>query len=255
MTDEKILKMIHREIDGELTESERAELSDYLASHPEAKALQGDFIKIGFTLSEIEHEEPSPNLKKRVMNVIPSQRYAQQQKTFSQIFFPGRKFNVRHAYVFLFGLAIGFVATTVVFDGGDRLNPLQVSGSLTTTESPNALPLREFDLSRMNIAGHVAFRVTDAEITSQLKWLSTDDLTLQINFDPTHVRFQGMSDFKTADLQLDSQVGAIMLNAKSVDCTLSFLKSSESQTSIRLIVSKSNAILLDENVQIAAAAK
>lgn len=251
MTDEKILELINREIDGLLSEQERGELNEYLARHVEVRALHQDLKKISTMLSQVPAEEPSPNLKKRVLNAIPAKRYAPQTRALAQLFFPRLKFNFRYAYIFLFGLAIGFVATTAIFNRGNQLTLEGVSGSLVENRMRNqASVLAQLDLNNYGVSGNVQIKTAAEAVLSEVSWQSDDEVELQLEFEPQALVFAEMKNGETGGLQMKLESNRVHVRGKQVHCALTFLKLTES-TTLRLAILKNGVVVFDEPIHVA----
>lgn len=249
MIDEKFVELIHKEIDGDLSDRERAELESFLSRNAEAQALQRDLTKMSQALTEVSAEEPPVNLKKRIMNAIPSNRYALQQKSFAQTFFPGLKFNFKYAYVFVYGLAFGIVATAAILNLRPGINASDVSGALVVNQSTEqASLLKEINLNNSNLSGTITIRTARGLVLSEINLQSNTNVDVQMQFDPEHLRFQEMKNLQTEPIQLNVESSDLQLSGNVVRCTLAFLNPTESESSLRVVVSQNGDTIADEQI-------
>ena len=65
MIEDKYLELIHKKIDGEITEKEKEELFQFLKANPEAEKLYNDLLDISKDLGDIGEIDPSSESKKK----------------------------------------------------------------------------------------------------------------------------------------------------------------------------------------------
>ena len=110
MIDEKYIELMNKEIDGLNTPQESAELKSYLKDEPEAQKQFNNLLDVSKSLEQLEEIEPSPELKKSIINSINWKKYStKEKKRRSFLGFTQLKFNVKYAYVFTCGLILGII--------------------------------------------------------------------------------------------------------------------------------------------------
>ncbi len=251
MIEEKILEMIHKEIDGELTDRGRSLLGDYLSHHAEAQTLHRDLKKMSHALTQVPSEEPSANLKKGIMNAIALKRYAPQPKRFAQLFFPGLKFNFKYAYVFVYGLAIGIITTTAIVNLKPGVNTSDVSGSLVINQATEQTSLiRKIDLNKSNISGTIAIKTAGALVMSEINLQSKNQVDVRLEFDPQHLAFQGLNDLQTERVQINVESNYLRLSGDLVDCILAFQRKTDSESLLHVEVLQNSGSIADEQISV-----
>ena len=116
MTRKKYMALINKEIDGIITQKEKDKLHSYLTINLEAKTFYNQLLHTCNLLNKVVKVEPSPNMKKTIMNSIDVNRYPIQKRkaTFksssSKLF---SKINPRVAYAFVSGIIIGILMSTL----------------------------------------------------------------------------------------------------------------------------------------------
>lgn len=71
MIDEKFIELIQADVDGELPDECRAEVSRYLLAHPEARALRAELASIAGALGSLAPAEPPADLRERILAALP----------------------------------------------------------------------------------------------------------------------------------------------------------------------------------------
>ncbi len=245
MTEKQLLEAIHKEIDGELTEAEKVRLHEHLANDAQAQRLHRDLKRMSEALAQITPETPSVNLKKRIMNAIPRYRYAPQAKSFAKLFFPGLKFHFKYAYIFLFGLAIGAVVTTVVINKTQPLNPAEVSGSLMNPSEQPVL-VKQFNFNQENLSGTIAIKTNSNFVFTEINLRSSAELDIRLEFNAQHLDFNGANNLQTERMQLIREANLLQLRGATVSGTLMFLRKTGTESGLRLIVLNGDEVAIDE---------
>src|SRR3974377_2271828 len=110
MLDEKILELIHKEIDGVILPGERTVLDACRATNPEVAETERDLRIVASALGSVQPVEAPATLKSRVMNSIsPSPRREPAYRRIAAPFFDvfrGRP-GFRAAHAFSLGLIAG----------------------------------------------------------------------------------------------------------------------------------------------------
>ena len=74
MVDRKYLALIQTEIDGELDDHQRAELSRRLLADPSARLLRDQMRRLCQALDGVESAEPPPQLRSDILAALPQMR-------------------------------------------------------------------------------------------------------------------------------------------------------------------------------------
>ena len=70
MINEKYLELIQAEVDGELPEQDRAELSRFMLANPDAHAVRDELKRLCSTLDQVRPAEPPPELLASVLAAV-----------------------------------------------------------------------------------------------------------------------------------------------------------------------------------------
>jgi anti-sigma factor RsiW len=172
MIEEKYLELIQADVDGELPEQHRAELSRYLLAHPEARVVRDDLRRLCGALDRVPVVEPPRELK---ASILGAARLPAPKGGASGLHgFWGSPRMVRYAAVFAGGLLVSAIAFQL---GTDRRSGLDTSQVVGTMASPGAaassVPVDTLKVSLDQVSGTVSLlrspssRVLDFELTAK----------------------------------------------------------------------------------------
>jgi anti-sigma factor RsiW len=145
MIDEKYLELIQADVDGELPDRDRAELSRFMLANPDAHAVRDELKRLCSTLDKVRQVEPPPELRTSILAAVPLQAAAAGAR--SQRSFLAQSGALRYAAAFAAG-------TMVSQDPVSRSGPVdsvrvsldQVSGTVSFFRS-SSMRVVEFDLA------------------------------------------------------------------------------------------------------------
>ena len=137
MIEEKFLELIQADVDGELPEQHRAELSRFLLAHPEARVVRDDLKRLCGVLDRVPAVEPPPGLKASILGAV---RLPAPKRGASGLHgFWGSPRMLRYAAVFAGGLLVSAIAFQL---GTDRRSGLDTAQVVGTMASPDAAASR-----------------------------------------------------------------------------------------------------------------
>lgn len=155
MMDEKYLELIHAELDGELPDRERAELSRYLLANPEARAFREELRNVCAALSRIEQVEPPRGLKESILEAVAAHAPAQGRTVSRQAGQAPRL--LRYAAAFAGGLLVSAIAFQVGFESRGGIDVADLVGTMAGSGDTSAS--RRIDSMRVDhqrLAGDVS---------------------------------------------------------------------------------------------------
>jgi hypothetical protein len=131
MIEERYIELIQADVDGELAERDRAELSRYLLASPEARALRDDLRRVCGALGELASVEPPPGLKGAILAAAPLPAAGGSQ---APIRAGGASFQKwRMAAAFAGGLLVSAIAFQLG-EGRPGLDVSEVAGTLASQD-------------------------------------------------------------------------------------------------------------------------
>ncbi|HQR25300.1 MAG TPA: hypothetical protein PK163_10975 [Steroidobacteraceae bacterium] len=156
MIDEKYIELIQADVDGELPEQARAELSRYLLAHPEARALRDELGRIHEVLARVTREDPPPGLRETILAAV---RFRARPPVRGQ----GREAAwtaagmLRYAAVFAGGLLVGAAAWQAGVDRASVFEVSEVAGTMVAGDPVSrSAPVDSFDVALDQVGGTVS---------------------------------------------------------------------------------------------------
>jgi hypothetical protein len=253
MISEKILELIHKEIDGQITSSEKDELQTYLRDNPEAKLHYKQLYKTVNTVEELDDIEPGIDLKNRIMESIEwKESYKDSEKYDRNVFLPGIFANprVRQVVTFSFGFIFCFLLITVLFKDPFRTrsaDPQLLIGTigierLDTYAFIDSL-IYETDLGSITVNRKVgdSINIFHANVDR------IQNATVQFHYDPLQLEFAGYYPLDPSANRVTKIDSVITVSSSSAsDYILVFDRSSNERTSIGINVYSGNISLVNK---------
>ncbi len=262
MRDERILELIHGEIDGENTPSESAKLNAYLLHHPEARELFDQFNELSATLGHLAPVDPPPNLRKNILNAIPRiisatpARRTARAPLFSVFFSP----KVRYAYAFAAGLAIGIVFLLIWAGPSGRNAPVDTSHLYGTIMPDASAELYRsagvLDVQAGVVSGSLGLSYSDAGALAHLNLRSGELVDVVVSYDPQSLQFSGIRQYGRSSDGLRVSEGTVQVSLTGEnDYLIAFKRSPAPIPPIRLKVVKAGTVIFEKSVGFETAAR
>lgn len=161
MIDEKIIELINKEIDNNISPGEQIKLRDFLSKNDSAREYYNDLIQTNKMLEQLPEPEPPSYLKQRITNSIDFSLYPKKKKSLFGSHLDKaalRKRYIRLAFTFTFGMVIGFMVYAFFFGTlNTPYNTENISGTMTNIKAKtfHYVPLNLSDISgNIEIKGH-----------------------------------------------------------------------------------------------------
>lgn len=190
MIDSKYIELINRDIDKVISPNEKKELEDYLEINPDAEELHRELLLTEELLDRLPNNDPSANLKKRILNSIDYNRYSSKNKksSFAEYFkniFSGS--SAKLATSFALVLVIGTIIVFSFYLTSNFKNNLEdenVFGTIGVTNN-QLLEIVKIDVDK--ISGDIQI-IKEANLYKFIINVnSSEKYNLQIDFDPENV--------------------------------------------------------------------
>jgi hypothetical protein len=192
MMDARWIDLMNLTVDGTATPAQRAELNDYLASHPEARSYYDGLEKLVARLNADPISEPPAELEPRILDAIhdlpvpgPARREETSTPWLRSFFAP----RLRPWSTFGLGLATGlFVLAVVQYNRPDFWNaardidPSSVSGSMTSAlvEPIATIPI---DAAEGTASGSAVIYSRGTDVVVDVKLQSTVPVEWEVGYD------------------------------------------------------------------------
>jgi len=154
----RYIELIHKETDGLITASEKRELEEVLNKDPDLRRLQQELKQTSEILRQVPPLEPSPSLKKKIINSIDFSRYASRieradwlSRLTGWLWTP----KFRLAYATAAGMVMGIVLSLLLLQSPFSNEPIPLSELYGTIgiNDKNYETLNEFTINLEGIDG------------------------------------------------------------------------------------------------------
>ena len=199
MIDEKYIELINKEIDGEITSIEQERLNRYYSVNPEARKFHDELRQTSELLSEIPMVEPSPNIKKYVMNSIDLNRYSKATK-------PGKLESVisnllvkpspKLAYAFALGILVGILVYSALFENMISKRGMNVTdfyGTIRIDEQSGFRTVKEIPITLPEINGVISVQRLANIVVLEIDVRTLKEMEIQFEYDASHLKFSHFS--------------------------------------------------------------
>lgn len=196
MIEEKYIELIHKDIDRTISSEEKESLEQYLSINSEAKNLHKDLLRTEELLDHLPENDPSSNLKKRILNSIDYNKYtSKKRKAFVPAYlsslFSGSRIKI--ASSFAVGLvAVGIIISAIFYSSyfnglSDNENIL---GTIGLAESET---IESVIVNNPNISGKIEISKISNSYDFNIDLKSSEIYSLQIEYDPDNITYDDSS--------------------------------------------------------------
>jgi hypothetical protein len=190
MIEEKYLELIQADVDGELPEQHRAELSRFLLASPEARAVRDELRLVCGALDQLAAAEPPPGLTDSILAAIPLPAPGM---AVAPVRAGGTRFPLlRLAAAFAGGLFVSAIAFQLGDDRQAGLDLSQIAGTMASLDpAARSEPVDTIQVSLDQASGTVTLfrsatmRVVEIDLAVQ------QPLEVVVAHDGQEARFSG----------------------------------------------------------------
>lgn len=207
--EQKFTDLIYADIDGEISEAEKAELQAFLSDNAEGRALHDELASLCNTLDSVEQEAPPPYMRHIIMNSVPPTRSKEESPGFLQILLatPALKYAVT--------FAAGVFLTLSMLSSSEISNQTfdEVTGLVGTVAEPvNTTFARSVTLSETDIAGTVSLRSAGTLMILDFDLVSTDHIEVQADYTDKTIWFNGFAQLESEGTTVSAGTGRVRLS-------------------------------------------
>jgi hypothetical protein len=207
--EQKFTDLINANIDGDISEAEKAELQAFLSDNAEGRALHDELAALCDTLDGVEQEAPPPYMRHIIMSSVPPTRSKEESPGFLQILFatPALKYAVTFAAgVFLtLSMLSSNEISSQTFDN--------VTGLVGTVAEPVSTTFaRSVTLSETDIAGTVSLRNAGSLIILDFDLVSADHIEVQADYTDKTIWFNGFAQLESEGTTVSAEMGRVQLH-------------------------------------------
>ncbi len=257
MIDEKMLALLHGELDGSLTDKERKILDDYLAGSQEGRKYLHEMRELAGILNHAPFVEPPAHLEQSILNSVRmSTVSARHRAKFSilETLFPTR--TVRFAYVAAVcaGLIIGiFGYISVMSIHTESITPAEISGSISTADLVKNWKIEgESPILAPSVEGSLVVRSADDYIVAVLSLRTPARLDVHLKFDDQQAALFSISRKNATEFPMSSTLNGVDIQHQGENTyTVVFYRKSTHKTGLNAELNDGGKIIWQSEVPIA----
>lgn len=245
MIHKKYIALINKEIDGIISTAEKNNLDEHLLKNPDAKNYYNEIILTNNYLSFLPDQEPSENLKKKIINSINFNKYSPKIKNKNLWnLLAASKFKL--ASTFAAGVIAGIIVFALFFDN-NNVNLKNVSGTViasdtgvkTIREIPIKFPIGNIELKQLgnNIRLNVSSN-TDQNFKMMIKY-------------PGNIEFNNIKPGFDGNIEISKSKSFLQVSSSRVrQYSLLFIKSNSDYSEMQIKIITSDETVYEHNVTI-----
>ena len=211
--DEKYTDLIHAEIDGEISDAEKAELQTFLAGNAEARTLHEDLSALCSILESVESEEPPRHMRYVIMNAVKPLG-TQPVKTPSGFLGSLKGLfaapALRYATVFAAGVAL----TLSLVNSGQISNRVfdDVTGLVGTVANPIDAKLENsVSVTETEVSGTVSLRSMGSMLILDFDLVAKDPIEIAADYTDKTIWFNGFAQLESSGTTISADTGRVTL--------------------------------------------
>lgn len=216
MIDQRHLELIHAQIDGEISASNKELLRKHMELNPESREVYEELVSLSELLGQAEVVEPPPQLRAKILGAVPIQRQASRPTG------PGKGWlgldwlspaNFRLAGAFASGALV--VMAAVSLDSWTDRSSLQMSdlvGTMTRHEPLSAMAAADrINIDLDQLAGSVSLQRNSSFLVVEFDLRSTQAVEVVASFEESDAQFSGIAQLKNGPTSVTSDGQSISL--------------------------------------------
>jgi anti-sigma factor RsiW len=233
MTGEQLRELINRDVDGDLSPSERRELTGALRRNASARKLHAEIKALGTALSSVRQVEPPANLGNRIRADIRSRiRAPHPRRTWVESFraLLETPSVLRYGTVFTGGLVTGALLFMFLIHPQPVAN---VSGDVATGTLLSHSEIFPVDVTGAKGTLTAIATETGKELTFRLTCGTST--TTKLTYDPSRVKLENVREVQSAGGPVVVNAGIVeMTGTGSQKCTLVFSGVRDSRIAVQV---------------------
>jgi hypothetical protein len=190
MIDEKYLELIQADVDGELPDRDRAELSRFMLANPDAHAVRDELKRLCSALGKVRRAEPPPELRASILAAVPLQAPAAGSRS-PRSFLP-QSGVLRYAAAFAGGLIVSAIAFQVASDRSAGLDVSDLAGTMVSQDPVSRSgPVDSVHVSLDQVSGTVSLFRSSSMRVVEFDLAAREPVEVVVVHDGQEARFSG----------------------------------------------------------------
>ncbi len=206
--EQKYIDLINADIDGEISESDKADLLAFLDGSAEGRALRDELSSLCSTLDEIGQEDPPPHVKHVVMNSLAPAKPEDKAPGFLQVLFATPA--LKYAATFAAGvfLTLSIVNSSQVSERAFD----DVTGLVGTVAEPvDTRVASSIHVDKADIAGTVSLRSAGSLMILDFDLVAKDHIDIEADYSDRTIWFNGFAQLESEGTTVSAETGRVRL--------------------------------------------
>ena len=250
MSKNRYIELINKEVDGLISVPEKQELDRYLDNDPSARTAYDETLRASEMLKQIPDINPSPNLKKYILNSIDPLKYESSDTTVPKKSLINRLFdnlNPKVAYAFTAGVIIGLIIYSVFLTNIVQNHTPDNSKFFGTIGVPNNVKVQKLEQVPVDIegvTGIIGFYKYENELWLEIKISNADQVKMTFEFDQSALLFNNYKPLNQSKVNIENTSGTLFIgDSKDYHYVVMFQQISTDKTNISFRILKESKIL------------
>jgi hypothetical protein len=246
MIKSKYLELIHKEIDGEISQENKEKLFAYLSQNEEARTVYDELFYTANLLKNVPVVDSPPDLSRDIMNSITLNRYSNEMKAkfdFAAMINWFIKPTPKPAYAFALGLIFGLLVYAIVIMMVFKEQPVDLAdlyGTISTIDKNEVENISTHAVDLPEAYGSINLRRIKNTLLFEINMQPTGIFELKMNFDKEYFDFAAYHPLCPAQTNFENQENWIRVSSSdNVSFVLFFTKIQEIESSLDLSIETS----------------
>ncbi len=202
------------EIDGELSEEEKALLDKHLVSNPDAQNVRKQMAKLSETLGQMKEVEPPPDLSTDIMAALPQVQKPGASPVRSRLRV-ARLSILKYGYAFAAGIILGLILHQAVTKPATTVDLNDLYGSMTPRVVGGAWqPADGMSFTSDSLTGSVQLAQLGSTVVLEFDFDSIGTVGISVRYDPQLVQFAGYNQRTSGNLSISGGNGSLSLSCE-----------------------------------------
>lgn len=206
--EQKYTDLINADIDGEISDAEKAELQAFLDENAEGKTLYEELQSLCATLDDVEQEEPPTFMRHVIMNSVPPTKPADESPGFLRVLLatPALKYSVT--------FAAGVFLTLSILNSSDISDRAfdNVTGLVGTVANPVGAELADsVSVAGPAVAGIVSLRSAGSMLILDFDLVARDHIEIETEYTDRTIWFNGFAQLESEGTTVSAETGLVRL--------------------------------------------
>lgn len=206
--DQKYTDLINADIDGEISDSDSAELQAYLAQSAEGRAIYEEVSLLCSTLDAVDIEDPPSHMKHVIMNSVKPARSEVKSPGFLSTLFATPALGYAATF------AAGVLLTLSLMNAGQISTRAfdDVTGLVGSVADPiDAKTLDAVSVDETSVAGTVSLRSSGKILILDFDLVAAQPIEIEADYTDKTIWFNGFAQLESSGTTISTETGRVRL--------------------------------------------